>query len=158
MACTEHCQLFGSWHKVMSASVHTMTWLAQVQLAQSNTDKETSLIIKRLPPLGHHTCRTPHRISADLNILRSAHTGFADLNYSRSAPPPPSKWCVFLVEISPVGPKAQHTVGPRRRHFLMSEGPPYLTHKVRPFWKGRGARSLNLASKTPRFSYERGPP
>ena len=24
--------------------------------------------------------RTPHRISADLNILRTAHTGFADLN------------------------------------------------------------------------------
>ena len=27
--------------------------------------------------------RTPHRISADLNILRTAHTGFADLNTAK---------------------------------------------------------------------------
>ena len=57
--------------------------------------------------------RTPHWISADVNILMSAHTGFADVNDMTSAHHTPqngvsvcaSKACTSLIKNTPlVGP------------------------------------------------------
>ena len=51
-----------------------------------------------------HIQRTPHQISADLDILTSAHTGFADLNFLTSAHLTPQNGVSFSSNTPCIGP------------------------------------------------------